>query len=326
MKEDDTITTKTTKLNNEIGQHDILSDEDPKTCPVCNSTERFVDNSRAEVCCARCGLVLDENLIDHGPEWRAFDHEQRDKRTRTGAPLTYTISDKGLNTTIDWKDKDIHGHKIPERNKAQIYRLRKWNKRMRVSGAGERNLAFALSELDRDSSRLGIPRSVREDAAIIYRRAAKNKLIRGRSIEVVVASALYAACRRCNIPRTLDEIAIASNVSKKQVGKTYRFLSRELNIKLKPTSPSDYISRFASKLGLSGEVQAKAIEIINKAVKAGLSSGKGPTGVAAAALYIASLLLGERKTQKEVSEISGVTEVTIRNRYKELSEKIDLVV
>ena len=326
MKEDDTITTKTTKLNNEIGQHDILSDEDPKTCPVCNSTERFVDNSRAEVCCARCGLVFDENLIDHGPEWRAFDHEQRDKRTRTGAPLTYTISDKGLNTTIDWKDKDIHGHKIPERNKAQIYRLRKWNKRMRVSGAGERNLAFALSELDRDSSRLGIPRSVREDAAIIYRSAAKNKLIRGRSIEVVVASALYAACRRCNIPRTLDEIAIASNVSKKQVGKTYRFLSRELNIKLKPTSPSDYISRFASKLGLSGEVQAKAIEIINKAVKAGLSSGKGPTGVAAAALYIASLLLGERKTQKEVSEISGVTEVTIRNRYKELSEKIDMVV
>ena len=326
MKEDDTITTKTTKLNNEVGQHNILSDEDPKTCPVCNSTERFVDNSRAEVCCARCGLVLDENLIDHGPEWRAFDHEQRDKRTRTGAPLTYTISDKGLNTTIDWKDKDIHGHKIPERNKAQIYRLRKWNKRMRVSGAGERNLAFALSELDRDSSRLGIPRSVREDAAIIYRSAAKNKLIRGRSIEVVVASVLYAACRRCNIPRTLDEIAIASNVSKKQVGKTYRFLSRELNIKLKPTSPSDYISRFASKLGLSGEVQAKAIEIINKAVKAGLSSGKGPTGVAAAALYIASLLLGERKTQKEVSEISGVTEVTIRNRYKELSEKIDMVV
>ena len=326
MKEDDTITTKTTKLNNEIGQHDILSDEDPKTCPVCNSTERFVDNSRAEVCCARCGLVLDENLIDSGPEWRAFDHEQRDKRTRTGAPLTYTISDKGLNTTIDWKDKDIRGHKIPERNKAQIYRLRKWNKRMRVSGAGERNLAFALSELDRDSSRLGIPRSVREDAAIIYRSAAKNKLIRGRSIEVVVASALYAACRRCNIPRTLDEIAIASNVSKKQVGKTYRFLSRELNIKLKPTSPSDYISRFASKLGLSGEVQAKAIEIINKAVKAGLSSGKGPTGVAAAALYIASLLLGERKTQKEVSEISGVTEVTIRNRYKELSENIDMVV
>ena len=284
------------------------------------------DYERAEVVCSHCGLVIDENLVDMGPEWRAFDHEQRDKRTRTGAPLTYTISDKGLNTTIDWKDKDIHGHKIPERNKAQIYRLRKWNKRMRVSGAGERNLAFALSELDRDSSRLGIPRSVREDAAIIYRSAAKNKLIRGRSIEVVVASALYAACRRCNIPRTLDEIAIASNVSKKQVGKTYRFLSRELNIKLKPTSPSDYISRFASKLGLSGEVQAKAIEIINKAVKSGLSSGKGPTGVAAAALYIASLLLGERKTQKEVSEISGVTEVTIRNRYKELSEKIDLVV
>lgn len=197
---------------------------------------------------------------------------------------------------------------------------------MRVSRAGERNLAYALSELDRDSSRLNIPRSVREDAALIYRSAAKNKLIRGRSIEVVVASSLYASCRRCNIPRTLDEIAEASNVPKKQIGKTYRFLSKKLNLKLKPTSPKDYISRFASHLQLSGEVQAKAIDIIDRSIKAGLNSGRGPTGVAAASLYIASVLLGERKTQKQVAEVAGVTEVTIRNRYKELSEKIDIVI
>ena len=290
---------------------------------MCNSIERTMDHERAEVTCARCGLVLDENLIDNGPEWRAFDHEQLNKRARTGAPATFSISDKGLSTVIDWKNKDIHGRNIPDANKAQMYRLRKWNKRIRVANASERNLAYALSELDRYSSRLGIPRSVREDASLIYRNAAKNKLIRGRSIDGDVASSLYMACRRCCIPRTLDEISDISDVSKKQIGKNQRFLCRELNIKLKPTSPVDYISRFATNLGLSGEIQAKAINIINKSLELGLNSGKGPIGVAAAALYIASLLLGVRKTQSEIANVTGVTEVTIRNRYKELSEHID---
>lgn len=203
---------------------------------------------------------------------------------------------------------------------AQMFRIRKWNRRMRISNARERNLAIALSEMDRLSSRLGVPRSVRQDAAVIYRTAAKNDLVRGRSIEAVVAASVYIACRRSYIPRALDEIANASNVSKKCIGKTYRFLSRELHIKLNPTSPRDYISRFASKLGLSGRVQAKSIEIINESEQNGFISGKGPTGVAAAALYIASLLLGERKTQREIAEIAGVTEVTIRNSYKELEK------
>ena len=271
-----------------------------------------------------------------GPEWRAFDHEQRDKRTRVGAPITYTIHDKGLSTMIDWRNKDIYGRDIPARNRAQWYRLRKWQRKIRISGATERNLAFALSELDRDSSRLGLPRSVREAASVVYRSAVDNKLIRGRSIEGVVAASLYAACRRCNVPRTLDEIAEVSRVSKKEVGRTYRFLTRELNIKLPPTSPVDYVPRFASELGLSGEAQSKAIEIIEKALEnagaifhaelseKGLTSGRGPTGVAAAALYIASVLLGDRKTQRDVAEIAGVTEVTIRNRYKELTEQLEM--
>ena len=242
-----------------------------------------------------------------GPEWRAFDHEQRDKRTRVGAPITYTIHDKGLSTMIDWRNKDIYGRDIPARNRAQWYRLRKWQRKIRISGATERNLAFALSELDRDSSRLGLPRSVREAASVVYRSAS-----------------LYAACRRCNVPRTLDEIAEVSRVTKKEVGRTYRFLTRELNIKLPPTSPVDYVPRFASELGLSGEAQSKAIEIIEKAMEKGLTSGRGPTGVAAAALYIASVLLGERKTQRDVADIAGVTEVTIRNRYKELTEQLEM--
>ena len=284
-------------------------------CPDCGSTDLIGDYERAEVVCANCGLVIDENIVDMGPEWRAFDHEQRDKRTRVGAPITYTIHDKGLSTMIDWRNKDIYGRDIPARNRAQWYRLRKWQRKIRISGATERNLAFALSELDRDSSRLGLPRSVRESASVVYRSAVENKLIRGRSIEGVVAASLYAACRRCKVPRTLDEIAEVSRVTKKEVGRTYRFLT---------TSPVDYVPRFASELGLSGEVQSKSIEIIEKAMEKGLTSGRGPTGVAAAALYIASVLLGERKTQRDVAEVAGVTEVTIRNRYKELTEQLEM--
>lgn len=303
-------------------QKSLYVNDDENVCPECGS-KLEMDSERAEVSCVRCGLVIDENIVDLGPEWRAFDHEQRDKRTRVGAPMTNTIHDRGLSTVIDWRNKDGQGRDIPVKNRAQLYRLRKWQRKIRVSGSGERNLAFALSEIDRYSSNLGLPRSVREDASLIYRRAVDRKLIRGRSIEGVVSASIYSACRRCNVPRTLDEIAGVSKVSKKDVGRTYRFLSRELNIKLAPTSPSEYVPRFASKIGLSSEAQSKAIKIIKKASELGLTSGKGPTGVAAAALYIASVLLGERKTQKDVAEVAGVTEVTIRNRYRELSEKLN---
>ena len=140
----------------------------------------------------------------------------------------------------------------------------------------------------------------------------------------MVAAALYTACRRNNIPRSLDEMEVASNVSKKQIGRNYRFLAKKLNIKLKPTSPSDYIPRFATQLSLSGEVESKAISIIKKAKDNGLINGKGPIGIAATALYISSILLGERKSQRDIAEIAGVTEVTIRNRYRELANNLGI--
>ncbi|MBC7219667.1 MAG: transcription initiation factor IIB [Hadesarchaea archaeon] len=298
--------------------------ESQKKCPECGSTKLVRDYERAELVCASCGYVIHAKIMDMGPEWRAFDQEQRERRGRVGAPMTLTIHDKGLSTMIDWRDRDSHGKDLTPKRRAQIYRLRKWQRRIRVSDATERNLAFALSEIDRMSSHLNLPRNVREAAALIYRKAVEERLIRGRSIEGVAAAALYAACRESKVPRTLDEIAEVSRVSKKEIGRSYRFIARELLIHLRPTSPIDYIPRFGSDLGLSGAVQSKAIELLKEAQKKGLTSGRGPTGVAAAAIYIASVLMGERRTQRDVADVARVTEVTVRNRYKELCEKLGL--
>ena len=298
--------------------------EKHKKCSECGSGKLVRNYERAELVCSGCGFIIHDKIMDMGPEWRAFDQEQRERRGRVGAPMTFTIHDKGLSTMIDWRDRDSHGKDLTPKRRAQIYRLRKWQRRIRVSDATERNLAFALSEIDRMSSHLGLPRNVREAAAVIYRRAVEERLIRGRSIEGVAAAALYAACRECKVPRTLDEIADVSRVTKKEIGRSYRFIARELLIHLRPTSPTDYIPRFGSELGLSGEVQSKAIELLKEATKKGLTSGRGPTGVAAAAIYIASVLYGERRTQRDVADVARVTEVTVRNRYKELCEKLGL--
>jgi len=298
--------------------------EETVKCPECGSTHLSKDHSRAELVCEDCGLVIDEAFIDRGPEWRAFDSEQREKRARTGSPMTYTIHDKGLSTMISWQNRDSYGKSIPTRNRAQLYRLRKWQRRVRISDATERNLALALSALDRMSSGLGLPRAVRETAAMIYRKAAFKKLVRGRSIEGVTAASLYAACRQCHVPRTLDEISSVAHMSRKEIGRNYRYVARELELKLMPTTPRDYISRFCSELKLSADVQAKTLGILREAANKELTSGRGPTGIAAASLYIASVLCGERRTQREVADVAGVTEVTIRNRYKELAKKLDI--
>jgi len=266
------------------------------------------------------GIVVEEEQIDPGPEWRAFNHSERQSKSRVGAPTTQTMHDKGLTTTIDWKDKDAYGRSISSRKRSQMHRLRKWQERIRTKDAGERNLQFALSEIDRMASALGVPRSVREVASVIYRRALNEDLIRGRSIEGVATSALYAACRQEGIPRSLDEVAEVSRVPQKEIGRTYRYISQELGLELKPVDPKQFVPRFASSLGLSEEVQSKATEIIDVSAEQGLLSGKSPTGFAAAAIYAASLLCNEKKTQREVADVAQVTEVTIRNRYQEQIE------
>jgi transcription initiation factor TFIIB len=294
------------------------------SCPECGNNNLVRDMERAELICQSCGLVITDRIMDQGPEWRAFDQEQRDKRARVGPPMTYSIHDKGLSTMIDWRNRDSYGKDLAPKKRAQIYRLRKWQRRIRVSDATERNLAFALSELDRMASHLTLPKNVREAASVLYRRAVDKRLIRGRSIEGVAAASLYAACRKCKVPRTLDEIATVSRVGKKEIGRSYRFIAGELNISIPPTNPIDFIPRFTSSLNLPGDVQSRAVEIIQTASERGLTSGRGPTGVAAAAIYIASVLLNQRRTQRDVAEVAQVTEVTVRNRYKELVDRLNI--
>jgi transcription initiation factor TFIIB len=289
-------------------------------CPDCASNEFIEDTTRGEVVCAKCGLVMKEEMIDTGQEWRAFDSEQMSKRARGGAPLTFTKHDKGLTTEIGKGLGELY--KVPAKKRAQYYRLTKWHKRLIKSK--DRNLSFALSELQRIVSFLNLPRTIHERIARYYEEAVNKGLVRGRSIESVIAALTYAVSREFDSPRTLDEISEASGVEKREIGRTYRYIARELQIRILPADPTTFVPRFTSMLGLSDRVQAKALEILKKANKHDITSGKGPTGVAAAAIYVATVLIGEKRTQREVADIVGVTEVTIRNRYKELIEKLGI--
>lgn len=290
-----------------------------KKCPECGSVNLFLNREKGEIVCKDCGLVVEEKMVDFGQEWHESEPEDAEKKRRTGAPMTYTQFDRGLGTEIGQKG-DIYGLKDKSRNK--FMRLRKWQ--YKISTAIERNLKLALAELKRVASFLKLPSSVEEEAARIYTLAVQRGLVRGRSMESVVAGSLYAACRRHEVPRTLDELSEASGIDKKEIGRTYRFVTRELGITILPSNPVDYIARFSSSLKLSPETQSRAIKILEKAQSQELTSGRGPTGIAAAALYVSALIHGEKRTQREVADVAGVTEVTIRNRYKELLDELGL--
>lgn len=289
-----------------------------KKCPECGGINLSFNKDKGEVVCRDCGLVIEEKMIDFTQEWSDFEDDEGSKR-RAGAPMTYTKFDRGLGTDIGQKG-DIY--KLDSKGRSKFFRLRKWQ--YRISTAIERNLKLALAELKRVASYLKLPQAVEEEAARIYTLAVQRGLVRGRSMESVVAGALYAACRRHEVPRTLDELSEASGIDKKEIGRTYRFVTRELGIRILPSNPVDYIPRFASALKLSAETQSKAVEILEMAQNSELTSGRGPTGIAAASLYVAALINNEKKTQREVADIAGVTEVTIRNRYKELLKKLNL--
>jgi transcription initiation factor TFIIB len=288
-------------------------------CPECGGSLR-ADEERGETVCGDCGLVVEEDSIDRGPEWRAFDAAEKDRKSRVGAPTTNMMHDKGLSTNIGWQDKDAYGRSLSSRQRQKMQRLRKWNERFRTRDSKERNLKQALGEIDRMASALGLPDNVRETASVIYRRALDEDLLPGRSIEGVSTASLYAAARQANTPRSLDEVANVSRVDKDEIARTYRYVVRELKLEVKPADPASYVPRFCSELDLTEEVQRRARSLLESAKRAGVHSGKSPVGLAAAAVYAASLLTNEKVTQNEVSEVANISEVTIRNRYHELLE------
>lgn len=289
-----------------------------KRCPECNSSNLVYDESRGEVSCGDCGLLVEENMVDTTHELRQFDKSE--KKSRGGAPMSLQKFDKGLTTNVG-EISDIYRLDSSQQTRKYL-RLKKWQER--VSTSIERNLRLAMAELRRVASFLDLPNVVKDEAARVYHFVLQRGLIRGRSMESVIASCIYAACRSYNIPRTLDEISAASEVERKEIGRTYRFIVRKIGIKVTPSSPKDYISRFASVLHLSPKTQNEALKILKKAEQTELTSGRGPAGIAAAALYVAAVLNDEKKTQREVADVAGITEVTIRNRYKELLEELDL--
>ncbi|PXY71430.1 hypothetical protein CXX78_00925 [Candidatus Parvarchaeota archaeon] len=288
-------------------------------CPECSSIHITHDDQKGEIICNDCGLLIEEKMVDTGQDLSGqFDKSQ--KKGRGGAPLSLQKFDKGLTTNVG-EISDIY--RLDSGQTRKFLRLKKWQER--VSTSIERNLRLAMSELRRVSSFLNLPTVVREEASRVYNFVLQRGLVRGRSMESVISACIYAACRSYNIPRTLDEIAAASDVPRKEIGRTYRFIIRKLGIKVKPSSPKDYISRFSSILHLSPKTQNEALKILKKADTSELTSGRGPAGIAAASLYVASLMNDEKKTQREVADVAGITEVTIRNRYKELIEKLGIV-
>ncbi len=295
------------------------------TCSECGGTEVVQDLEKGERICAACGLVISDHRIDTGPEWRAFTADEKDARSRTGAPTNYAIHDKGLSTMIDWRDHDSQGKRFTAKKRSEIYRLRKWQIRTRVHSSVDRNLAQAMSELDRLASQLGLTRSIKELAALLYRKLIIRRLARSRSIDAMVGASIYAACRLRSAPRSLEEISRHSRVTKKKIGQHYRLLVEKLGLRMPISEPANYVPRFITQLGLPGKVQRRVLEILEDAKKQrSLITGRDPRGLAAAAIYIASILEDSRVTQRDIAMAAGVTEVTVRNRYKELVKRLNI--
>ncbi|MFB6189757.1 MAG: transcription initiation factor IIB family protein [Halapricum sp.] len=295
---------------------------DELTCPECGADGIAVEK-RGETVCEACGVVIEDDMIDHGPEWRAFDSRERDRKSRVGAPSTNTLHDKGLSTKIDWQDSDANGSALSARKRSQMVRLRTWDERFRAQSARDRNLKQALGEIDRMAAALGLPENVRETASVIYRKALYDDLLPGRSIEAMATGSLYAAARQANTPRSLDEFEPISRVDRQEYARAYRYLARELGLAVEPADPASYLPRFVSALDVPEAVERRARELLDTAKSQGVHSGKSPVGLAAGALYAGTLLCHVELTQQEIAEVADVSEVTIRNRYQELLEASD---
>lgn len=284
----------------------------------------LTDNATGERFCGGCGFVISERIEESGPEWRSFSKDEFDDRSRTGSPTSLAMHDMGLATIIGHANKDVTGKPLSASMKSTIERLRTWDSRSQVHESSDKNFRQAFSDLGRLKDKLALSDAVIEKTAYIYRKALEKGLVRGRSIPGLLAAALYAACRDSETPRTLNDVSGEINIKRKDVSRCYRLLLRELDLKMPVVDPIKCMSRIASKAELSEKVKRRALKILTDASKMEITAGKDPMGLAAAALYLSCVMIGENVTQKVIAMAAGVTEVTIRNRYKGLKESLQI--
>ena len=282
-------------------------------CPECGGSIIPLINT-GDVVCNQCGLVINEKSVDFSHKGRrAYTNQEKNTREQTGAPISVLLPDMGLSTVID-------------RNKItnpDLKRAAKWNTRITWQ---KRNLLIASTELKRISTNLNLPNYVREDGMRLYKDAFKNKLLRGRSINAMVAACLYFACRRKQIPRTLQEITNEASANAKDVRRSYTTLVREFNLKSPSTNPISLIPRYINDLGLDSEIEQLTNKILTVYSSKFSISGKDPKGLSAGAIYLACKLKDRETTQQQIVELIGITEVTLRSRYKELKNKLKITV
>jgi len=293
-------------------------------CARCGKKSLVTDNVTGERFCGGCGFVISERVDETGTEWRSFSKDESDDRSRTGSPTSLAMHDMGLATIIGHANKDVTGKPLSASMKSTIERLRTWDSRSQVHEPADRNFRQAFSELDRLKDKLALSNAVIEKTAYIYRKALDKGLVRGRSIPGVLAAALYVACRESGTPRTLNDMSRQINVKRKDISRCYRLLLRELDLNMPVVNPIICTSRIASEAGLSEKVKRRALTILKDANDMEITAGKDPMGLAAAALYLSCVLNGENTTQKVIAMAAGVTEVTIRNRYKGLRESLNI--
>ena len=287
-------------------------------CLRCGKNSLLTDEDTGEQFCAKCGYVISEKLQASGPEWRSFQKDGGSDPARTGAPSSLTIHDMGLSTVINPQNRDATGKPLTASMKSTIERLRTWDSRSQVHEPVDRNLREALSELNKLKDKVAISANVLEKAAYLYRKALEKKLVRGRSISAMIAASLYAACRDTETPRTLKDISDAANVKRKDISRCYRLLHNELELKMPVVDSIQCIARISSKLKIPEKTKRYAIKVLKDAQDRKESAGKDPMGLAATALYLSCVQNGVSITQRDLAEAAGVTEVTIRNRYKGL--------
>ena len=294
-------------------------------CTTCNSS--LVDDTQnGERICSGCGIVVVEQMEDYGPEARSNNMENRTNLARASGQTTYSQHDLGITTEISIESRDFSGKKINSEVASQMHNLRKWQQRVRVSTSRDRRLTNILTKISNICQSCSLSENVLETASVIYRSLdGKNIEVKGKSVVSISAAVVYMACKRCGVIRSLEEIIQGVCQPKEVKPKTklasryYRTLVMELGTVTTPAVTIDkYISKIANMTNTDVRVERLALEMAEKTKNRNLSDGKAPNGVAAAYLYLASILLGQSVLQRDVSSISGVTEVTIRNRCKEI--------